>query len=292
MEIARTIEDIRAAVRSWHRNDLSVGLVPTMGSIHDAHLELVAAARGVVDRVVASVFVNPMQFGPDEDLAGYPRNEAEDGRRLSAAGTDLLFAPEPDEIYPPGFATRLSVAGLSEGLCGAHRPGHFDGVATVVAKLLLVVAPDAAWFGEKDYQQLVIVRRLARDLRLPVEIHAIPIVRANDGLALSSRNGYLSVEQRRTAPRLHLTLCRLAAAVADTDDIQREISDASTALAAAGFDPIDYVAVVDAETLAPLTRPPARAARAMAAAGLGRARLIDNVPVPAARGRTDAPRRS
>ena len=280
MEIVRTARDIRAVTGSWRGGGFSVGLVPTMGGIHAGHLALAAAAKKKDGRVAASLFVNPRQFGPDEDLSAYPRDETADAARLASAGVDVLFAPTLAEIYPDEFATTVSVAGLSEPLCGAFRPGHFDGVATVVAKLLTATAPDTAWFGEKDYQQLQVVKRLVRDLGLPVAVRSVATVREPDGLALSSRNAYLTVDERRRAPALHRALAALAAAMAaGAADVAGEVARAAEALRLAGFDPIDYVAAVDAETLAPLTGPPRRPARAMAAATLGRARLIDNVPV-------------
>lgn len=280
MEIVRTARDIRAVTGSWRGGGFSVGLVPTMGGIHAGHLALAAAAKKEDGRVAASLFVNPRQFGPDEDLSAYPRDETADAARLASAGVDVLFAPTLAEIYPDGFATTVSVAGLSEPLCGAFRPGHFDGVATVVAKLLTATAPDTTWFGEKDYQQLQVVKRLVRDLGLPVAVRSVATVREPDGLALSSRNAYLTVDERRRAPALHRALAALAAAMAaGAADVAGEVARAAEALRLAGFDPVDYVAAVDAETLAPLTGPPRRPARAMAAATLGRARLIDNVPV-------------
>lgn len=280
MEIVRTARDVRAVTGGWRGGGFSVGLVPTMGGIHAGHLALAAAAKREDGRVAASLFVNPRQFGPGEDLSAYPRDEAADAARLASAGVDVLFAPALDEIYPDGFATTVSVAGPSEPLCGAFRPGHFDGVATVVARLLVATAPDTAWFGEKDYQQLQVVKRLVRDLGLPVAVRSVATVREPDGLALSSRNAYLTADERRRAPALHRALAALAAAVAGgAADVAGEAARAAEALRRAGFDPVDYVAVVDAETLAPLTGPPRRPARAMAAAALGRARLIDNVAV-------------
>ena len=280
MEIVRTTDDARAVIRAWRARGLSVGLVPTMGAIHGGHLALVEAADRAADRVIVSLFVNPKQFGPGEDLAAYPREEAADAALVGAAGADLVFAPDPADVYPDGFCTTVAVAGLGEGLCGAHRPGHFDGVATVVAKLFNMIGPDAAWFGEKDYQQLQVVKRLVADLDLPVAVHGVATVREPDGLALSSRNAYLSAEERRAAPNLHAALMSLATALsAGARDVAGEIGRATEALRAAGFDPIDYVAVVDADTLAPLSGPIRRPARALAAARLGRARLIDNVAV-------------
>jgi pantoate--beta-alanine ligase len=196
--VARSVAELRRHVATWRSQGERVGLVPTMGALHKGHLALVAAAQGACRRVVVSIFVNPKQFGPREDFSSYPRPEADDLAKLTEAAADLAYIPEVGEMYPAGFATSISVGGPSDGLCGAQRPGHFDGVATVVAKLLTQVAPDAAYFGEKDYQQLMVVRRLARDLDLPVEIVGVPTVREPDGLALSSRNVYLSTEERRS----------------------------------------------------------------------------------------------
>ena len=279
-EILRATGDVRRRVAAWRAGGLAVGLVPTMGAIHDGHLALVRAAAAASDRVVASLFVNPKQFAPGEDYSAYPRDETRDSSLIEAAGADLLFAPPGESVYPVDFATAVSVAGLSEGLCGAFRPGHFEGVATVVAKLFNMVRPDAAWFGEKDFQQLQVIRRLARDLDLGVEVHGVATVREPDGLALSSRNVYLSESERAAAPALHRALVELAGkAVAPGADIARAIREAERSIADAGFGPIDYVAVVDRESLQPVHAPIAKEARALAAAWLGKARLIDNVAV-------------
>ena len=279
-EILRSTGEIRGRVAAWHARGLSVGLVPTMGAIHDGHLALVRAAASGSDRVVASLFVNPKQFVPGEDFSAYPRDEARDARLIAEAGGDLLFAPPGDSVYPEGFSTAVEVQGLTERLCGAFRPGHFEGVATVVAKLFNMVRPDAAWFGEKDFQQLQVIRRLARDLDLGVEVHGVATVREEDGLALSSRNVYLNQAERAAAPSLNRALLALAErAVAPEADIPGAIREAEMTIAAAGFGPIDYVAVVDRETLKPADAPITREARALAAAWLGKARLIDNVPV-------------
>ena len=285
IEILRTTEDVRRRVAAWRADGLSVGLVPTMGAIHDGHLALVREAAAASDRVVASLFVNPKQFSAGEDFSAYPRDEARDARLIETAGGDLLFAPPGDTVYPDGFATAVSVAGLSEGLCGAFRPGHFEGVATVVAKLFNMVRPDAAWFGEKDFQQLQVIRRLARDLDLGVEVRGVATVREADGLALSSRNVYLSEAERAAAPALHRAILELAeTAVVPGADIARAIREAERTIADAGFERVDYVAVVDRETLQPVDAPIAEEARALAAAWLGKARLIDNVPVTPRRG--------
>src|SRR3954464_4402341 len=206
MNIARTVADLRRQVNEWRSNGERFGLVPTMGAIHAGHLALVHAALGQNERVIASLFVNPKQFGPSEDFSSYPRDEAADLGAFERAGVDLVFMPAVEEMYPPGFATNVRVAGVSEDLDGAFRPGHFEGVATVVCKLLLQCLPDAAYFGEKDYQQLLVVRRMARDLHIPVRIAGVPTVREADGLALSSRNAYLSKAERRAAPLLYRTL--------------------------------------------------------------------------------------
>jgi pantoate--beta-alanine ligase len=228
--------------------------------------------------VVVSIFVNPRQFGPREDFASYPRPEADDLAKLAKAAADLVFIPTVGEMYPDGFATTISVGGPSEGLCGAQRLGHFDGVATVVAKLLIQAAPDTAYFGEKDYQQLMVVRRLARDLNLPVEIVGVPTVREADGLALSSRNVYLSAEERRIALGLHRIMCEAAAAIAGGEPPALALRRATTVLGEQGFR-VEYLELRDAATLAPLTDTPSEPARMLAAVHLGRTRLIDNIPV-------------
>jgi pantoate--beta-alanine ligase len=276
--IARSVSELRRLVADWRGKGDSVGLVPTMGALHAGHLALVAAARARCRRVVVSIFVNPKQFGPREDFTAYPRPEADDLAKLAAANADLAFIPTPDEMYPEGFATTISVAGISEGLCGAHRPGHFDGVATVVAKLFTQVAPDLAFFGEKDYQQLMVVRRMARDLDLPVEVVGVPTVREPDGLALSSRNVYLSAEERRVAPRLQAVMREAAAAIVNGDAPSAVLARAVLWLGEAGF-AVEYVELRSAETLAPLSTTPTIPARLLAAVHLGKTRLIDNIPV-------------
>ena len=276
--VARNIAALRLAVRGWRAAGQRIGLVPTMGAIHAGHLALVQAARAGCDRVVASLFVNPRQFGPAEDFAAYPRAEAADLAAFATAGVDLVFIPPVEEMYPPGFATNVQVGGPSEGLESAHRPGHFDGVATVVAKLLLQCLADAAYFGEKDYQQLTVVRRLARDLDLPTRIEGVATVREADGLALSSRNVYLSPAERRTAPLLHRVLRDCAAAIAHRPDtVPAALNDGMARLRANGF-AVDYLELRDADTLMPATRL-AGPARLLVAARLGRTRLIDNIAV-------------
>ncbi len=278
MDIVRDPEALRARVRAWRAAGEAIGLVPTMGGIHDGHLALVRAARAASDHVVASLFVNPAQFGPAEDFAGYPRDEGRDASLIEAAGGELLYAPTVETMYGAGFQTTVTVAEATKGLCGDHRPGHFDGVATVVAKLFIQCAPDAAWFGEKDYQQLIVVRRMARDLGLAVAVHGVATVREPDGLALSSRNAYLDTRERAIAPVLHRTLAAVAEAVAGGAAAADETARGRTALLDAGFAAVDYIEVRDAETLAPVEAV-SRPARVLAAAHLGRARLIDNVPV-------------
>lgn len=286
METVETIAALRARVRAWREQ--RIALVPTMGNLHAGHLSLLAAARARAEHTIVSVFVNPLQFGPQEDFTRYPRTLEHDAQVLAEAGCELLFAPAAAEIYPQGEpATRVHVRGLSEVLEGRHRPGHFDGVATVVAKFLLIATPDVAVFGEKDFQQLLIVRRLVADLALPVQILGAPTVRDADGLALSSRNQYLSPAERARAPQLYRTLRELArrlggADAADGADGAQRVraleAAAARELAEAGFR-VDYVAIRDAADLSE----PGGATRelvVLAAAWLGTTRLIDNVRVP------------
>jgi pantoate--beta-alanine ligase len=274
---ARTVKDLRAQVAKWRQAGETVALVPTMGALHAGHLSLIGSAKGHAGRVVASIFVNPSQFGPKEDFKRYPRDEAGDVEKLAKEGVDLVFIPSTDEMYPAGFATKVSLPSLTEDLCGAARPNHFEGVATVVTKLLLQCGPDVAVFGEKDFQQLLVIKRLVRDLNIPVEIAAAPIVREKDGLALSSRNFYLSADERKRAPILHQVLSETAASLANGEGCDAATSAGRFKLEAKGFR-VDYVAVRDPETLAPLFGPIQGPARVMGAAHLGATRLIDNVP--------------
>jgi pantoate--beta-alanine ligase len=283
IETVRDGAALRQRITAWRSAGERVGLVPTMGGIHDGHLALVHAAREGCDRVVATLFVNPKQFGPSEDFTTYPRDGARDARLLADAGAELLFAPDVEEMYPQGFATRVSVSGVTEGLCGAHRPGFFDGIATVVCKLLMQALPDAAYFGEKDYQQLRMVQRMVADLAIPVDIVPVATVREADGLALSSRNDYLTDSERRNAPTLYRVLNAIATGL---EGGKGSVADLTVwgrgELEGAGFGPIDYLEVRDADTLRPvetLETP----ARVLAAAWLGKARLIDNVAVRPAR---------
>ncbi|ACL56022.1 pantoate--beta-alanine ligase [Methylobacterium nodulans] len=269
---------LRAQVRAWRAAGESVALVPTMGALHQGHLTLVRRARETCRRVVVSIFVNPTQFGPNEDFARYPRDPERDIALLGEAGADAAYLPDVGTMYPPGFATTVSVGGLTEVLCGPLRPGHFAGVATVVTKLLLQALPDRALFGEKDYQQLQLIRRFVHDLDIPVAIEGVPTVREADGLALSSRNQYLSAAERAVAPRLNAVLRRVAEAVRGGAETAPALAEGRATLEAAGFGPVQYLSVNDAESLAPLDRV-AGPARVLAAAYLGRTRLIDNVAV-------------
>jgi pantoate--beta-alanine ligase len=275
---ARSVAALRATLATWRANGQRIGLVPTMGALHAGHVALVAAAKAECQRVVVSIFVNPKQFGPREDFSAYPRPVADDLAKLAAAEADLAFVPAIEEMYPPGFATTISLTGPTQGLDGDHRPGHFDGVATIVAKLLIQVAPDAAFFGEKDYQQLLVVRRMARDLDLPVDIVGVPTVREPDGLALSSRNVYLSPEERRIAPNLHRLMREAADTIVQGAPPASILARTILALGQAGF-AVEYLELRDAQTLAPLSVAPAHPARLLAAVHLGRTRLIDNLSV-------------
>ena len=278
MQIVRQLDPLRDALADLRNAGRKIGLVPTMGALHAGHMRLVEAAAEQCDAVVASIFVNPTQFGEGEDLDAYPRQEVADAALLEAAGVQLLWAPSVDQVYPSGFATNISVSGISDGLCGAARPGHFDGVATVVAKLFNQVRPDAAFFGEKDYQQLAVIRRMARDLDFSHEIVGVATVRDSDGLALSSRNAYLTVEERGFAVALPQTMQEAATAIAAGRPVAGALADAIARLLASGFHKVDYFELRDADSLAILddfTKP----ARLLAAAHIGRTRLIDNIPV-------------
>lgn len=275
MQIVRSSEELaraRAALQG------RVALVPTMGALHAGHMALIAEAKRTADKIAASLFVNPTQFGPNEDFGRYPRREAEDARMLEEAGCDLLWIPPVGDMYPEGFATSVHVSGVSDRWEGEARPGHFDGVATVVAKLLLSVGPHVALFGEKDFQQLMVVRRMVRDLDIPVEVVGVPTVREADGLALSSRNAYLSGDERRRAVALPRALEEARNAIAKGLNVRLALNEARKSLIGEGFSRIDYFALVDAATLEPLDVP-AGEMRLIAAAVIGGTRLIDNIPV-------------
>lgn len=278
LQIIRTLAELRAVVGAWRRSGETVGMVPTMGFLHDGHMSLVRNSRAQNDRTVVSIFVNPKQFDRASDLEAYPRDEARDCAMLEAAGVDAVWMPPADEMYPAGFATRVEVTGLTDCLCGATRPGHFGGVAVVVTKLLLQCLPDRGYFGRKDFQQLMVVRRLVEDLNIPVEIRGVDTVREADGLAMSSRNWYLTEAERQRAPTLFKVLTDIAEASGQEGDVRRAIDRGRRKLEGEGFGKIDYLEVRDAETLE-LTVRPLRPSRAFAAVFLGKARLIDNVPV-------------
>ena len=280
MQIVRTISALREALSAYRKAGDSVALVPTMGALHAGHMALVEEARRRARRVVVSIFVNPIQFGANEDLSAYPRREATDVKLLDDAGCDLLWLPSAEEMYPAGFATSISVSNVSEGLCGAVRPGHFTGVATVVAKLFNQVRPDTALFGEKDYQQLAVIRQLNRDLDFGIAIVGVATQREDDGLALSSRNIYLSQEARAVARGLPRAMGEAARAIQAGGDVAQVLDNARARILAAGFDSVDYVELRDAATLAPMAVLD-RDGRLLVAARIGGTRLIDNLAVSA-----------
>lgn len=277
MQIVRTGEELTRAVDDLKRSG-TLALVPTMGALHPGHMALIDAAKAHADRVAATIFVNPMQFGPNEDLARYPRQEEQDARLLTEYGCDLLWLPSVVDIYPEGFSTKISVSRVSERWEGEVRPGHFDGVATVVAKLLLSVRPDVAVFGEKDFQQLAVIRRMVGDLNIPVRIVGIPTVRETDGLALSSRNVYLSPDERAAAVAMPKALRGARDAILAGAEVSDAVERAKNLLSDAGFSRVDYLALVDSATLEPLDHP-AGEMRLIAAAVIGKTRLIDNLPI-------------
>jgi len=276
------VQTIRSSEELAHaRTELGaarLALVPTMGALHAGHIALIAEAKTRADKVAATIFVNPMQLGANEDLSRYPRREAEDAQMLQDAGCDLLWIPSVSDIYPDGFATTVRVAGISERWEGEARPGHFDGVATVVANMLLSVRPDVALFGEKDFQQLAVIRRMVRDLSIPVEIVGVPTVREPDGLALSSRNGYLSSEEHQQALALPRSLEAARAAILSGTEIKAVLAEGKAALLHGGFSRVDYFALVDADTLEPLYQAQGEM-RLITAAVIGTTRLIDNIAV-------------
>ena len=278
MRILHDPESFRSLCASWRRRGLRVGFIPTMGALHEGHLSLLRRSRRECDRTVASIFVNPLQFGPSEDLSRYPRPFRRDGAGCRRSGVDALFCPSPQAMYPSGFRTRVEVDGLSALLCGAFRPGHFQGVATVVLKLLHLASPDVLYMGEKDYQQLVIVRRMVRDLGLPVRVAGCPTVREADGLAMSSRNAYLSAEERGEAARLHRALQAGAACASRGDSLARVLRAMRGEVRRIPGVVIDYLEVVDADTLLRPRRFKGRL-RLLGAIRLRSTRLIDNIPL-------------
>jgi len=275
--ILRTIAELRNAVAFWRRNGETVGLVPTMGALHEGHLSLVTRAREQCRRAVVSIFVNPTQFGPNEDFQRYPRDLDGDAAKLATVGADAVFAPQVAEMYPEGAVTTVTVSSLTEGLCGPFRPGHFQGVATIVTKLLLQCLPDAGFFGEKDYQQLQVIQQLTRDLDIPVRIVGVPTWRETDGLAMSSRNAYLAPAERALAPTLYKVLQQVAADLKSGESASIATGWGKQELMRAGFSRLDYLDAVDAVTLKKIERLE-RPARVAAAAWIGKTRLIDNLP--------------
>ena len=277
--VARSAADLRGAVTGWRKHGHSVALVPTMGALHAGHISLVELAKQKADRVIVSIFVNPTQFAPNEDFSAYPRTEAADAQKLEGKA-DLIFAPDAADMYPDGFSTTISLTGVTEPLEGTFRPTHFAGVATVVAKLVLRAMPDIAIFGEKDWQQLMVIRRMVADLDIPVEILGGPIMREADGLAMSSRNVYLSPEERKAAGQLNVILRETAESVAKGASISEATEEGGKRILALGFDKLDYLEIRDAASLAayPEDRPTSNA-RILVAAKIGKTRLIDNMPV-------------
>ncbi len=279
MKIVRTVKALRKETGIWRGRGESVALVPTMGALHDGHLSLVKLAKRKADRVVVSIFVNPTQFAPTEDLARYPRDEAGDAAKLAATGADLIWAPEVSEMYPEGFSVSVKPGTAALPLEGTFRPHHFGGVATVCCKLFNQVAPDVAIFGEKDFQQLAVLRQMVRDLDMPLKLIGAPTRREKDGLALSSRNAYLTADERKIAPTLNAAITELAAKVAAGKPFVAAIEAAKARVLQAGFSKIDYITVADAQTLAELTKRQDAPMRVLAAVWLGKTRLIDNVAV-------------
>ena len=277
-EIIRTLVELRSKVAGWKAAGESVAVVPTMGALHQGHLSLVRAAKEACDRVIVTIFINPKQFNNPDDYKNYPRTEEEDARKLIALKADVVYVPDGDQMYPNGFATTVSVEGITQGLCGAHRAGHFDGVATIVTKLFTQSQADKAFFGEKDYQQLQVVTRLARDLDLPIEVIGCPTIREEDGLAMSSRNLLLSDRARTWAPELHRAMEEMSEGLLAGGDLETLRAAAVSRVERAGFTQVEYLDLRSADQLELMTTPN-RPARLLAAAWLAGVRLIDNIAV-------------
>ena len=277
-EIIRTLVELRSKVAGWKAAGESVAVVPTMGALHQGHLSLVRAAKEACDRVIVTIFINPKQFNNPEDYKNYPRTEEEDARKLIALKADVVYVPDGEQMYPNGFATTVSVEGITQGLCGAHRAGHFDGVATIVTKLFTQTQADKAFFGEKDYQQLQVVTRLALDLDLPIEVIGCPTIREEDGLAMSSRNLLLSDRARTWAPELHRAMEEMAEGLLAGGDLETLRAATVSRVERAGFTQVEYLDLRSADRLELMTTPD-RPARLLAAAWLAGVRLIDNIAV-------------
>ncbi len=284
VQIVRTKKDLRTQVTEWHMSGLKVGMVPTMGALHHGHLSLIREIQKHVDKVVVSIFVNPKQFGPNEDFDKYPRSETTDIIKLNEVKTDLLYAPDVGEIYPDGFLTIVSVAKITEGLCAAKRPGHFDGVTTVVTKLLLQCLPDVALFGEKDFQQYTVLKQMAKDLDIPTEVMCGKLIRDEDGLATSSRNIYLSAEERQIALEIPKTLKQIISEIEEGKlPLQEALDKGNQHLIDSGFKEVQYLEIRQSDDLEPLTQTFTETspilARILVAAVVGKTRLIDNMPI-------------
>ncbi|MTI11449.1 pantoate--beta-alanine ligase [Curvivirga aplysinae] len=277
--VVRTVADLREAIAEKRKEGKTIALTPTMGNLHIGHISLTKTARDHADVVCATIFVNPKQFGENEDFGSYPRTFENDKKLLADAGVEILYAPTVDVMYPDGFATNVSVTTISQGLCGDDRPGHFDGVCTVVTKLLLQALPDVAVFGEKDFQQLMVIKQFTRDLDIPVKIIGSPTLREDDGLAMSSRNGYLSSDERQVAPAMQQIMQETVKLARDADSFFEILETAKAEIIEAGFNSVDYLEIREERDLTPANKPSGQAQRLFAAAHLGKARLIDNIPL-------------